>query len=415
MMIRFCLALAAKSPSCYEELRSSKVLVLPSQRRLRDYRNAIKPKRGFQAEVVNELTNMTEQYFDVQRYVIILFDEMKVSANLVFDKVTGELIGFTDLGDPELNFAVLEEVDDVATHALAFLIRGMCTELKFCLAHFATTGVTADQLMSIFWEAVCILEVNCNLWVLAATSDSASLNRRFYRMHKAMDGGTDKDVCYRTVNLFARHRYIYFFSDAPHLVKTARNCLLHSGSDRCTWYMWNEGFFVLWQHEAQMYYQDVENCLKLLPRLTFDHINLSAYSKMRVSLAAQVLSASMAVVLRSFGPPEAEGTAKYCEMVDGFFDCLNVWSTTEHQRKRKPSLAPYCDSQDGRFQWLLKFLDYLETWKEACNNRPGNFDQNARSKMFILWQTHEGFQLTVYSAIEATQFLLQEGMEFCLN
>ena len=123
MIIRFCLSLAAKSPSCYEELRNSKVLVLPSQRRLRDYRNVIKPKRGFQAEVVTELKNMTEQYFDVQRYVVILFDEMKVSANLVFDKVTGELIGFTDLGDPELNFAVLEKVDDVATHALAFLIR----------------------------------------------------------------------------------------------------------------------------------------------------------------------------------------------------------------------------------------------------------------------------------------------------
>ena len=170
----------------------------------------------------------------------------------------------------------------------------MCTELKFCLAHFATTGVTADQIMPTFWDAVCILEVNCNLWVIAATSDGASLNRRFYRMHKAMDGGTDKDVCHRTVNLYARHRYIYFFSAAPHLVKTARNCLLHSGSDKCTQYMWNEGFFVLWRHVAQMYYQDVENCLKLLPRVTFDHINLNAYSKLRVNLAAQVLSASMA-------------------------------------------------------------------------------------------------------------------------
>ena len=155
MIIRFCLSLAAKSSSCYEELRNSKVLVLPSQCRLTDYRNAIKPQRGFQAEVVTELKNITEQYFDMQRYVIILFDEMKVSANLVFDKVTGELIGFTDLGDPELNFAVLEEVDDVATHALAFLIRGMCTELKFCLAHFATTGVTADEIMPLFWDAVC--------------------------------------------------------------------------------------------------------------------------------------------------------------------------------------------------------------------------------------------------------------------
>ena len=269
MIIRFCLSLAAKSPSCYEELRNSKVLILPSQRRLKDYRNAINPKRGFQGEVVMELKKLTEAYFDVQRYVVILFDEMKVTANLVFDKVTGELIGFTDLGDPELNFTVLEKVDNVATHALAFLIRGVCTELKFCLAHFATTGVTADQLMPLFWEAVCILEVNCNLWVMAATSDGASPNRRFYRLHKAMDGGSDKDVCYRSINLYARDRFIYFFSDAPHLVKTARNCLLHSGNNKGTRYMWNNGQYVLWQHIAQMFYQDVDNCLKLSPQVDF--------------------------------------------------------------------------------------------------------------------------------------------------
>lgn len=55
MIIRFCLSLAAKSPSCYEELRNSGVLVLPNQRRLKDYRNAIKPKRGFQKEVIEML------------------------------------------------------------------------------------------------------------------------------------------------------------------------------------------------------------------------------------------------------------------------------------------------------------------------------------------------------------------------
>ena len=41
MLLRFCLSIAAKSPSCYEELRQSKVLVLPSQRRLIDYKKAI--------------------------------------------------------------------------------------------------------------------------------------------------------------------------------------------------------------------------------------------------------------------------------------------------------------------------------------------------------------------------------------
>jgi len=58
---------------------------------------------------------------------------MKVMTNLVLDKTTGELIGFTDLGDPDLNFGTLEVPDMIATHPLAFLVRGVCTELKFGL------------------------------------------------------------------------------------------------------------------------------------------------------------------------------------------------------------------------------------------------------------------------------------------
>ena len=348
MVIRFCLSLAAKSPSCYEELRNSKVLVLPSQRRLKDYRNAIRPQRGFQEEIVQELNSLTDTYFDVQRYVVLLFDEMKVMSNLVLDKVTGELIGFTDLGDLELNYAVLEKVNEIATHALAFLVRGVCTDLKFCLAHFATTGATSAQLMPLFWEAVCILETSCNVWVIAATSDGASPNRRFYRLHKPLDGDVGTDVCYRAVNIFAPHRFVYFFSDAPHLVKTTRNCLMHSGSGKCTRYMWNDGQYLLWQHITEIFYQDVDNGLKLLPRLSYEHVNLTPYSVMRVNLAAQVLSASVAAVLKKFGPPETAATAKLCEMVDGFFDCLNVRSTTEHQRKRKPFLDPYTSVDDER-------------------------------------------------------------------
>ena len=40
--------------------------------------------------------------------MVLLFGEMKIMANLVSDKVTGELIGFTDLGDPDLNFGFLD-------------------------------------------------------------------------------------------------------------------------------------------------------------------------------------------------------------------------------------------------------------------------------------------------------------------
>ena len=64
---------------------------------------------------------------------------------------------------------------------------------------------------------------------------------------------------------------------------------------------------------------------------------------------------------------------------------------------------------------MMDFLDYLRLWKESTENRPGNFTQNVRARMFLSWQTHEGFKLKVSSAIEATKFLLKEGMEFVLT
>lgn len=70
---------------------------------------------------------------------------------------------------------------------------------------------------------------------------------------------------------------------------------------------------------------------------------------MRVNLAAQVLSATAAAVLQSFGRPETAATPKFGEMVDSFFDCLNVQSTKEHERKRKPFLAPYTSLNDETF------------------------------------------------------------------
>ena len=60
MIIKYYLALQAKSPAAYEQLRLQKygtgVLVLPSKRTLRDYRNYIRPQRGFNGHLIKELT-----------------------------------------------------------------------------------------------------------------------------------------------------------------------------------------------------------------------------------------------------------------------------------------------------------------------------------------------------------------------
>lgn len=415
MMIRFCLSLAIKSPAAYDGFKN--VLQLPSRRRLRDYKNVIRPQVGFSSQVIKELISQTKKFSGIQRYIVLLFDEMKVQSNLVFDKTTNELIGFVDLGDPNVNYATLDSVDQLATHVLVFYVRGLATDLKFSFAYFATTGVTSYQIMPLFWKAVSLLEISCNLQVVATVSDGASFNRKFYKMHRGLQtNAIDDSVVYKTINIFRPDHYIYFFSDAPHLIKTCRNCLFNSGSGRCSRYMWNNDKYLLWQHVVDAYKQDLDNGLHMLPNLSADHILLNSYSVMKVKLAVQVLSDSMAVALRQLLGDEASETSKLCGMMNKFFDCMNVRSVTEHRHKNNANVKPYTDVNDERLDWLQSgFLCYLNTWKNNIQRRGNNFSTNAKAKMFISWQTFEGFKITSYSTKEVVPLLLHEGFEYVLT
>ena len=379
MIIRFCLSVAAKSSAAYDELRKSGVLCLPSQRTLRDYRNAILPRVGFNSSVISELKQTVQKFEGHQRFVCISFDEMKISEGLVFDKYNGQLIGFLDLGDGEINEACLQKERTLATHALLFLVRGISSDLKFPLAYFATEGVTSTQILPLFWRCIAILELNCQLRVIATVCDGAAPNRKFFKLHKGLDCCTDTEVVYRTINVFDHTRYIFFLSDPCHLIKTARNCLFNSGVGQGSRCMWNNGKYVVWRHIIDAFKTDLEHDLKLLPRLTTDHIKLNSFSKMKVCLAAQVLSSSGAEVLRIFSSEKASATAEFCGNIDKFFDCLNVRSCDEHEIKRKVFLKPYISVDDERFKWLTEdFIGYLKDWKEATTNRQGEFSDVAR-------------------------------------
>ena len=162
-----------------------------------------------------------------------------------------------------------------------------------------------------------------------------------------------------------------------------------------------------------MYFMDAENPLKVLPNITYDHISPTPYSVMRVDLAAQILSSTMASVLNHQGGNELSGTSKYCDIINQFFDCMNVRSVSEYIQKRKDKVAPYTAIDDELFDWLFNvFLNYFDTWKLSIENRGNNFSLNAQSKMFISWQTFERFKITTNAIVEVTKFLLPEGVEF---
>nr|XP_026695504.1 uncharacterized protein LOC113475517 [Ciona intestinalis] len=124
---RLCLSLATKSKSCYEELRESGLLRLPSSRTLNDYRNLYSTP-GIQQHVLQELKLEAVKLHFHQRLLVMSLDEMK--GNIVYDATTDSMVGFVDLG------AERKKETIAASHVLQLYVRSITSQFSRPLAFF---------------------------------------------------------------------------------------------------------------------------------------------------------------------------------------------------------------------------------------------------------------------------------------
>ena len=185
LMVRWCIYLRYLSQGAYETLRQSKCIALPSQRTLRDYTHHLKPCSGFSGGVDDQLRIAAKlgTCEEREKYVLLLLDEMYVKQDLVYDKSTGQLIGFTNLGELNSHLLAMEKCvtsadpgesestqtsqsghsskaiePQLASTMMVFMVKGLMTRLQFPYAHFPCRDVTADLLFDPFWEAIFRLE-----------------------------------------------------------------------------------------------------------------------------------------------------------------------------------------------------------------------------------------------------------------
>ena len=185
--------------------------------------------------------------------------------------------------DAELNYTTLQKSTDIATHVLVFLLRSVVYPFKFSLANFTTTGATSSHIFPLLRKAISLCKLNSPN-ILAVTCDGASPNHKVFCMHFLMTKedqmNPDNDITYRTVSLFSSDtRFIYFISDVPHFMKTARNCLYNSGKGRYTRCMWRNVMFILWNHISDIFYEGRECGFHILPKLANEHIKLNPLLK----------------------------------------------------------------------------------------------------------------------------------------
>lgn len=146
---------------------------------------------------------------------------------------------------------------------MTLMVRGIFSELHFPLANFPTAGIRASVLHDIMWEATELLELS-DFIVCFQTGDGGSPHRRLvltcsrslltqlnviyvvrmkyyvhtYKLYTCMHALCLPSCRYfklhghfhKAINVYSQtERWLYFFSDTPHLIKTARNSLSHSG------------------------------------------------------------------------------------------------------------------------------------------------------------------------------------------
>ncbi|KAK3924130.1 DNA transposase [Frankliniella fusca] len=419
-MIRLALHLRMLSPAAYDYLRG--VISLPSQRRLFDYSQFIDIQEGVQQELLEHLQHEIEKKCPnkCDQYFSLLLDEMSIRSDLVFNSRTGDLVGYTNLTSLESSMRELEaEMEDnkyekkLAKKVLVFMLNGATKNIRFVPAVFSTDDLSAAQLYMKTWDIIYAVE-EAGAKVLTVIFDGASMNKKFISMNFNASG---KDLGYQTINTASGDsRKLFFIFDPPHLIKTFRNCLANSYSHRLSRKLWKDDQHLSWQAIEALYDITKEHKFKCT-KLTKAHVKLTSFSCMKVSLATQVLSGSVADALvkyKDVSPLKkvySEELVKLIRLVNRTFDCFNG-SIGSKKKDMNPDLDVYRSVADPRFLFLeSEFLGFLSDWEQSISRREGAFTKDEKSRMIISHQTLEGFKITVASFVEVIKFLLLNGAD----
>ena len=98
--------------------------------------------------------------------LVVLLDEMHFREDLIYEKHSGTLIGFSNLGEINTHLLAFEkevtgsttQEESLAKIVMVFMVQGIFTNLKFPYAQFPVATLTGDLLFDPFWEAISQLE-----------------------------------------------------------------------------------------------------------------------------------------------------------------------------------------------------------------------------------------------------------------
>ena len=310
----YALALFKKGPRCYNFLKH--FIPLPSRSTLQKLLRNVPFDAGLNPHLLQKLTKMVARLKPLDRTCILMFDEIGLSKQLVFDRMRDKIIGYVDLGP-------LGRKNELANEALVFMIHGLHKSWKQPIAYFFTKDtVKTNDLKFLIKDIISSLQ-KAGLRVLATVCDQGPTNRAAINQLTKEKAVLDKPGPYFIVN----GDKIFTLFDPPHLLKSTRNAFLKYNV------LFSNTKIAKFEHIKQCFHIDRMKRFQALRKIreTYLYLENKNYLKMKVCIAARTLSNTVAAALESMIscnlqcslPTEAMHTAEFIHDIDCLFDSLN--------------------------------------------------------------------------------------------
>ena len=362
-IISTCISLWLRSPGNYDELRDSNMIVLPTGRLLRRYKNCVHQVPGINKKMFDWMYKAAQEQ-NIPDYGYaggLIHDETKIQDNLVLQKGKDgdiSLIGFVDTGEEGNLLRTLKDGSQKQT--LAKEVIQICFQghsgFRFPLAHYPVNTVKASELY-IMLNGVISQLYDYGFKVDYIMMDGGQENRNF--MYKIM-GGKSSCVCTNTVT----GQDIVMCQDFCHNCKKMRNNIIKSflkdkkGQYKRTLQV--DGKKILWKHWKDAAAWDETHSRRIHYRLTKAHLDPTGPQKQRNYLAFDVLDKDMLHLMKCYQNSmdtetgsQLEGTITLLEKTSAMIEIF-----TDHK--------PIQHIDDKRFESLEKLNSWFKTWRHKA-------------------------------------------------
>ena len=383
----FALTLQFYSSKAYSYVRQTFNLALPHPSIIRSWYTKIPAEPGF-TDLSFRALSVAAKKSKNKLICALMIDEMAIRKHVQWDGK--KYRGFVDLGSG------LEEDDcsPLAKNAFVMMVVGVNSSWKVPIGYFLVDSLTGPEKANLVKLAISRL-FSAGITIVSLTCDGPSCHFTMVQELGASCSSDDMRPYFRHPrNSTAK---VYIILDVCHMLKLVRNTLaqmgnLTDGEDKKI--SWN---YIVLLHELQK-----KEGLHLANKLKSYHINWFQ-QKMKVSLAAQTLSSSVAdaiefcnLNLKMNDFCGSEATVKFIRLFDKLFDILNSRNPFAKNFK-----APLRESNRKTWEpFLNESLTYIQDLKIAN----GNHILTSRRKTGFL-----GFVVTINSMKGLFDGLINSG------